>query len=248
MNTITLNQKNFINTLLNEATQEAKNKAEFLTSKGINTLTKQEGSYLINILKKYSKPQNKNSKTSARKQKTQHEPIKTGTKEYEGHKSTPHSWQGVNYSRDLTTKDIAKIIRQELKYLYPQNKYSIRTEYNHIYVSLMESNKTPFENENNINWDIVSHRYRIDYGYTIEEVKEMYFQNYIDKGHMGVNNYYISDDWRMTPEGREMFQKVADLLTSFNFNDSDSMTDYFHSNFYVTLSIGKWDKPFIIKK
>jgi hypothetical protein len=41
--------------------------------------------------------------------------------------------------------------------------------------------------------------------------------------------------------------KALGIVQSYNFDDSDSQCDYFHTNFYLHSGIGKWDKPFIQK-
>ena len=37
---------------------------------------------------------------------------------------------------------------------------------------------------------------------------------------------------------------VKDFVMSYNYDDSDPMTDYFCTNFYLTLGIGKWSNPY----
>ena len=34
---------------------------------------------------------------------------------------------------------------------------------------------------------------------------------------------------------------------SYNFDDSDPMTDYFHTNFYLTLGIGSYKQPYKVE-
>ena len=34
---------------------------------------------------------------------------------------------------------------------------------------------------------------------------------------------------------------------SYNFDDSDPMTDYFHTNFYLTLRIGSYKQPYKVE-
>ena len=157
---------------------------------------------------------------------------------------TPYSWQGVNYESGLSTKDIAKLIRKELKILYPHNKYSITTEYNHIYVSLMQSNISPFMTKDQINFELIYHRY--EGTYTKEEVDKYLYNEVIEQGYMQINHFHIDTSWRMTKETKEMFAKIKNMLDSFNFDDSDIQTDYFHSNYYIDLAIGRWDKALII--
>ena len=40
---------------------------------------------------------------------------------------------------------------------------------------------------------------------------------------------------------------VCDFVMSYNFDDSDAMTDYFHTNFYLTLAIGSYRKPYKVE-
>ena len=37
---------------------------------------------------------------------------------------------------------------------------------------------------------------------------------------------------------------VCDFTMSYNYDNSDIMTDYFDTNFYLTLGIGRYDKPY----
>lgn len=62
MNTVTPKQKDFINQLLKESNQEAKDKASFLLEKGVDSFTSKEASYCINILLKYNKQTKTESK------------------------------------------------------------------------------------------------------------------------------------------------------------------------------------------
>jgi hypothetical protein len=41
------------------------------------------------------------------------------------------------------------------------------------------------------------------------------------------------------------FSEIHDALNLGNHDNSDLMTDYFDVGHYVTLSIGRWDKPFV---
>jgi hypothetical protein len=43
----------------------------------------------------------------------------------------------------------------------------------------------------------------------------------------------------------DVFEAIFRCLNIDNFDNSDPMTDYFHVGHYVSLGIGKWDKPFV---
>src|SRR5699024_7860683 len=49
---------------------------------------------------------------------------------------------------------------------------------------------------------------------------------------------------RLVPEAKAMMTDVVELINSYRYDDSDGMIDYFDTNFYYDVSVGKWDKPF----
>ena len=72
------------------------------------------------------------------------------------------------------------------------------------------------------------------------------YRSIVESSEYEPNQYRISTDKFLNEYGKSVIQKVYDIINSYNFDDSDIMTDYFHTNFYLDLSIGKWDKPCII--
>jgi hypothetical protein len=46
----------------------------------------------------------------------------------------------------------------------------------------------------------------------------------------------------------ETFAKIFAALNTDNFDHSDVQTDYFHVGHYVDVQIGRWNKPFVVKK
>jgi len=40
---------------------------------------------------------------------------------------------------------------------------------------------------------------------------------------------------------------VKSMYTADYYDESDAMTDYFNTAYYVSVNIGKWDKPFEVK-
>jgi len=128
---------------------------------------------------------------------------------------TGHGWEGDNYSPDLSTKDIAKQTREELKKKFPKCKFSVTMENysggSSISINLMSA---PFEALTN------------------------------GQGHSQINHYYM-DNNDLTSEALEVMTYAKNYIQSFNFDDSDGMIDYFHTNFYVHFSIGKWSKNFV---
>ena len=60
--------------------------------------------------------------------------------------------------------------------------------------------------------------------------RELYFASVKDKA---LNEY-----------GFSMMSDVNDQVVAYKYNDSDAMRDYFDTNFYHHMHIGKWDRDF----
>lgn len=65
------------------------------------------------------------------------------------------------------------------------------------------------------------------------------------KGHSGVNPYSLERSW--TGQGLADLQKICAIVNEGNHDRSDPSTDYFDVGFYTHFSIGRWDKPFVVK-
>lgn len=55
---------------------------------------------------------------------------------------------------------------------------------------------------------------------------------------------YTEYDSKFVPFAKTINQIVAILKGQDWFDKSDAMTDYFNTAYYISLSIGKWDKPY----
>lgn len=56
-----------------------------------------------------------------------------------------------------------------------------------------------------------------------------------------VNQYHLGGYGKFS----ELFAKIYDVMKSENWYDkSDSMSDYFNTAYYMSLSVGKWNKPY----
>lgn len=64
------------------------------------------------------------------------------------------------------------------------------------------------------------------------------------KDYIDVNQYYLEKHF----EGKilEIMKNITNTLNLNNYDRSDIQTDYFDVGHYVTITIGKWDKPFIL--
>ncbi len=118
-------------------------------------------------------------------------------------------------------KEEVKNIREMLKKEFPNIKFSVTTvNYSKVSISILSSNIDFFS----------------DYKREIEK-----YEN--EREYMQVNIYYI--DTSFTGESKKILTKINEIAHSQNwFDNSDAMTDYFHTAYYVSISIGKWDRPY----
>ena len=72
------------------------------------------------------------------------------------------------------------------------------------------------------------------------------------KDYAQVNQYWIKDHWKdeddcqvLTTINEIMHNAPGRAGGRVYFDESDAMTDYFHTAFYTHLSIGQWDKRYI---
>ena len=63
-----------------------------------------------------------------------------------------------------------------------------------------------------------------------------------------VNHFHIDSFYKDQPEWKDFLNKVSEIVHKDHWDKSDLQTDYFHCAFYVSINIGKWDRPFICSK
>jgi len=125
---------------------------------------------------------------------------------------------GGKVEKIYDTKVIAKLVREFVKKEFPKSKFSITQERGRVmYINLV---KAPF--------DPISVKGHEKFG---------------KDGRLQVSTHPI-EDVNLTAEGQKMFQAIKDFTDKYNWDNSDSMTDYFDVNFYLHLNVGLWDKPF----
>jgi len=151
---------------------------------------------------------------------------------------TTNAWKGANYNSSLSTKDITKIIRAYVKKTYPNCKFSVSKFHNSIKIALMSA---PFDVFAKPDASVMR---ADDFRYGADDFMNNW-NRVIAKGYHGVNHYYIKDSRYLTDRAKDLFTNVVKFVNSYNYDDSDAMIDYFDTNFYLDVSIGKWDKPFI---
>lgn len=132
---------------------------------------------------------------------------------------TSNGWKGSRYEMGRSTKDIAAAIRAYVKKAYPDCKFSVTTHYASMCSEISVS--------------MVSGPY--------EALKD-------GGSRHDVNYYYIERDEVLTDWARAVMIDVNDCIKSYRRSDCDSMIDYFDVNFYYSLGVGKWDKPYTVSQ
>lgn len=150
---------------------------------------------------------------------------------------TEFGWEGSRYDSELSLKEIAQIVRTYVKEKYPDYKFSVRTSYasmcSELHVVMKESPieiYKPFEEltQNDID-EIASRLY--PYAYNVD--KKLEFLNASSEEQKKTiedsNNVYANV---LNEATRAVVEDVDRFVKSYNYDDSDGMTDYFDVNFY----------------
>lgn len=149
---------------------------------------------------------------------------------------TQNGWKGENYDINLRAKDIAAKVREFVKMVYPECKFSVTfsttSMCSEVYVTLMESpyrlNKT-FEELTDDELYNGQYSYYYQYG---RETGDRQKANFL-------NQCY-------TPEVTKIMKDVDRFVSSYRYDDSDGMIDYFDTNFYYFgVKAGKWNRPYV---
>lgn len=62
---------------------------------------------------------------------------------------------------------------------------------------------------------------------------------FTDEDYRQLNPYYLD-----SYQNNEILKKITAICNKTNYNNSDTMTDYFEVGYYFHLHIGKWNKSF----
>lgn len=126
---------------------------------------------------------------------------------------TANGWAGSNYDSKLSTKEIAAKVRAYAKKKFPGFKFSIRTEWSmytdSMYIELKAGTCIPF----------------------IEGSRSA------ERGYMSTMNTVKGWEKDLTPEVFKVLDAVATYASSFRYDDSDGMQDYYDTNFYLSIKV-----------
>lgn len=151
----------------------------------------------------------------------------------------------------LSTKEIAKRIRTQLKAEFRSCKFSVRTEYYSmgcsITVRLMKASIRIKKRLEEIGGYALAKAERNHY--TKDQILSLQNEAYHQLNEFTLRRDFDADYWCngvfLTEEGHAFLKRVVEIADQYNYDDSDSQTDYYSVNFSFHLSLGRWDKPFI---
>ncbi len=162
------------------------------------------------------------------------------------------SEQGSNYDSNLSTTDIAKKLREYVKKNYPDYKFSITSKYfsggSEINVTLKQAPRE-ITNEKIMQeylehnsarewWNKDSGKYEKYYEMTDERKKEV-IKDAVEHAYtFNIPGVEENPSW-MAPEVNKVMMDVQRQLESYNFDHSDSQSDYYHVNFWSHYDISK---------
>jgi len=122
----------------------------------------------------------------------------------------------------INTQEVAAI-RGQLKAKFPQLKFSVRKQHHSSVIVTIKSGT-------------------VDFSELLDE-----------HGYAQTNQYWLN---RMGKH-EALFEKIYEVIKTAPasvpggrawFDESDSMTDYFHTAFYMSVNIGSYDKPYVCSK
>lgn len=126
---------------------------------------------------------------------------------------TQNGWAGSNYGSKLSTKEIAANVRAYAKKNFPEFKFSVRSEWSmyadSMYIELKSGPCVPF----------------------VEGSRSA------KRGYMSTMSTVKGWENELTPEMFKVLDAVTTYASSFRYNDSDGMQDYFDTNFYIHIEV-----------
>lgn len=126
---------------------------------------------------------------------------------------TANGWAGSNYDSKLSTKEISAKVRSYAKKNFPEFKFSVRSEWSmytdSMYIELKSGPCVPF----------------------VEGSRSA------ERGYMSTMSTVNGWENELTPEMFKVLDAVTTYASSFRYNDSDGMQDYFDTNFYIHIEV-----------
>jgi len=138
-------------------------------------------------------------------------------REYTDFVYNEYRWEGSRYDRSLSLSEICKKIKDYAAKRFPTCKFSVRKDgYRSIDISLMSGDFN---------------------AYATDKDRELNYRSY--------NHYHSDINTEFSSRCNEVLRLVSEYAESYNYDNSDIMTDYFDVNFYLNVSVGKFNKAYV---
>lgn len=126
---------------------------------------------------------------------------------------TANGWAGSNYDSKLSTKEISAKVRSYARKNFPEFRFSVRSEWSmytdSMYIELKSGPCVPFVEGSGS----------------------------AERGYMSTMSTVKGWENELTPEVFKVLDAVTTYASSFRYDDSDGMQDYFDTNFYVHIEV-----------
>lgn len=151
---------------------------------------------------------------------------------------------------DLGTKEITRRVREQLKSEFKDCKFSVTFETfsggSEVKIHLMSAKARVIREMSEIPEAAFL---RLGTSYTRENIEKLQAERYHQLSEPQLRHDYDPLEWcngvYLTEAGHKLLRRVVEIADQYNYDESDIQTDYFNTNFYLHLSLGKWDKPFV---
>jgi len=119
----------------------------------------------------------------------------------------------------IDIKIIASKVRKRIKSTFPECKFSVRIS-----------------------------RYSMGQSLNVALMQAPFDATTDRTGYVQVNHYALTGSDRrntmLTEEAENVLRGVVEIIKEYHYDNSDPMVDYFDTNFYFNVDIGRWDAPF----
>lgn len=177
---------------------------------------------------------------------------------------TANGWAGSKYEevKNLTTVEITKLIRKDLKAEFPECKFSVTSHSasmcSEISVSLMESPYPAYMTAEEIRearkdsslWNNYSHPLNEHYNINVngKYYNVNFMTNFTEQRGLTDEEFEAFCNTVNIPTEKitSILKKADAIVNKYRYSDCDGMVDYFNTNFYyLNCKIGKWNKEYI---
>jgi hypothetical protein len=160
------------------------------------------------------------------------------------HNYTQGATQGDNYESGLDIKEIAKRLRKVLKKKHSDHKFSVIIERytggQSLNIYLMSAPYKPIKESISEEWH---HQERVIVHKPVTEQIAQLNHHCLDDYKSDEDSPYVRNNGYVIDDRAIAVMKTAvSFAQGYNYDDSDSMIDYFNTNFYMHIAIGTWDK------